>query len=348
LVRTIKTYSNGRPFIMRYSGASKLSALEFYVTARQIQLPGGMPVFLFIDRVGVLCCLSLIASFCYGSDLKITQRVITDVSSQTRTQYISGPRSRTESRDVRTFPLWNGGPLVPFWGHRVVTIYQCDARHLLELDLDSREYTSQEINEQGQPVSALPISLSNEPSGGTLTINVDDMATGENKIMFGYAARHIIRTEKHVPGPRAVSQAQEIKRDGWYVDFQPPEGCPKFKRSPPEAVSVATLFGGSNGVVKIDKIEVHHTGAKEGQFPLELTITSPGVPRAHSLFSFRSHTYKMEVTEFSTAPLDPALFALPEGFTQVTALRTEPPTPPSPGFQRVVAWVKQSVSERFR
>jgi hypothetical protein len=62
----------------------------------------------------------------------------------------------------------------------------------------------------------------------------------------------------------------------------------------------------------------------------------------------RPRPYRMEVTELSTAPIDPALFDVPRGFTQVTELRTLPPSPPSSGFQRIMAWVKQRISEGFR
>lgn len=303
-----------------------------------------MPSFNY--RASTFCCLFLIASLCYGSDLKITRRVTTDAHSESSTEYSSGTRSRSESRDYRMYPLWSGGPSAPFFGHRVATIYQCDAKRVLELDLDAREYTSHESDEQGQLVYARPRSISNVPSGGTLTINVTDVDTGEKRVMFGYPAEHIVRTEKRVPSPQAVSREEESERDGWYIDIQAPRGCPTWEPFPGSGAIVFRAVSG--GVERVDKIEVHHTGANEGGFPVKLTITSGRDADSPSMVNARPRPYRMEVTELSTAPIDPALFDVPRGFTQVTDLRTLPPSPPSSGFQRIMAWVKQRISEGFR
>ena len=240
-------------------------------------------------------CWTLIASAAFGSDLKITQRYTTrGFPARTSTTYVSSRRTRTENRPSSGYQAWSGGPTVFSYGHRTAMIYQCDARRLISLDLDSHEYTSVEIDEQGRPATPQSIGtpIPMRPSGGTLTINIEDADTRERKVMFGYTARHVVRTETYMPGPGAVSLAQESKRDGWYIDLDMPDGCPP-RNIRAGVFAVGVLGSAERGT---DKIEVHHSGVTEFGCPLEVTNSS---------FS------KMEVTGLSTAPLDPALFEVP-------------------------------------
>jgi hypothetical protein len=149
-------------------------------------------------------------------------------------------------------------------------------------------------------------------------------------MIFGLTARHKIRTEREVPGPGAISEAQEIKRDGWYIDVNVPEGCP-LRVTPFQGVAIEPAIAADS--TKIDKIEIHYTGVEEVGFPIKVTTMSR-IP---------AYTSKMEVTELSTAPLDPALFEVPAGFKQVQRFTERPPSPPSSKVIRVLDWVRQSV-----
>ena len=271
----------------------------------------------------VLCCM-FGAPLAFASDMQVTERSTTRGGpTRTSTTSLRGPRTRIESRSVTGFPAWSGGPTVFSYGHRIATIYQCDARRLLILDLDAHEYMSTDIDEQGRPTSPRPVgtTLPLQPSGGTLAINIEDMDTGERKVIFGYTARHIIRTERRVPGPGAISLAQESKRDGWYIDLDMPEGCPPRNRRAEAFLLIGNVTNG-----RMDKIEVHHTGVTEVGYPLE--VTDPP-------FS------KREVTELSTAPLNPSLFELPAGYSRVYRLTDQPPPPPTSKALRIWAWVRQ-------
>ena len=160
-----------------------------------------------------LCCI-LVAPLCFASDLKITERSATrGIPARTSTTYISGRRTRIESRSVSGFQAWSGGPTVFSYGHRTATIYQCDARRLIFLDLDAHEYMSVEIDEQGRPANPRPMGtpMPLQPSGATLTVNIEDIDTGERKVMFGYTARHIIRTERRVPGCDSPKFCPDLK-----------------------------------------------------------------------------------------------------------------------------------------
>jgi hypothetical protein len=189
----------------------------------------------------------LIAPLSFASDLKITQRTTAPEVLATSTTYMQGPRTRYEARSVNGYQAWSGGPWVSVYGHRFATILQCDKKRAISLDLDAHEYTSYEINDLGRPVrnqaAQVPIPpVQTEPSGASLDVYVDDVDTGERKTLFGYTARRSIRTERRVPGAGAVSQAQEIKRDAWYIDLDFPDGCPRgqFIRTH-GAAAVATL-----------------------------------------------------------------------------------------------------------
>ena len=138
-------------------------------------------------KYAVALCCTLIASVAFGSDLKITERSTTRGSpATTSTTYISSRRTRFENRISIGFRAWNGGPTVFSYGHRTATIYQCDARRLISLDLDSHEYTSVEIDEQGRPATPRPIGapMPMQPSGATLIVNIEDVDTGERKVML--------------------------------------------------------------------------------------------------------------------------------------------------------------------
>jgi len=132
-----------------------------------------------------------------------------------------------------------------------------------------------------------------------------------------------------VPGPGAISLAQENKRDGWYIDLNMPEGCPPRLRNK-RAEAFVLVSGSRDG--RMDKIEVHHTGVTEIGYPLE--VTDPTFSKA-------------EVIELSTAPLDPALFELPAGFKQVPNLTAQSPQPPTSQVLRIWAWMWQSIWGKF-
>jgi hypothetical protein len=84
-------------------------------------------------------------------------------------------------------------------------------------------------------------------------------------------------------------------------------------------------------VTKIDKVEIHHTGVQDAGFPIETTISSAG------------RTSKTEITELSTAPVDPALFEFPAGYKQVARLKGGSLLPPRSKLLRVLGWLWRSL-----
>jgi hypothetical protein len=294
------------------------------------------------------------ASLSHASDLKFTERSTSyGTPARTNTTYIGGRRTRHETRSLSEYQAWRGGPRVSLYGHRFATISQCDKNLAIRLDLDANEYDTYEIDDQGRPKRTaasmpMPVFPYSERSGGVLNIYVDDVDTGERKTMFGYTARHSVQVESRVPGPGAVSQPQKIERDGWYIDdLDFPEGCPPVQFGRPQRFSYGLLTAVRAGSTpKIDRVEIHHTGVPETGFPVELTTTTivPERVVGYSSPAFVT-TPKMEVTELSTAPLDPVVFELPSGFKKVNGLGEQPPQPPSSALLRIWAWVRQSISQ---
>jgi hypothetical protein len=232
------------------------------------------------------------------------------------TQFVKGTRSRIE-RDIL--------------GHPRVTINQCDQHQVVQLDPEAREYTSYRLNEQGRPAgsqAAPRTPIQTELSGGTLVVNIETTDTGERKKIFGYTARHVIERQTMTPGAGAVSQGQEIVRDGWYIDLDVNAGCgPR-----PNGAAFAFLgvsSGPAGSAPKIDKIEIHSKGARENGFAVSVTTKQTSRSPSGEAFSRESLS---DVVELSTAPLDPALFDVPEGFQKVDRLpdyiaATARPTP---------------------
>jgi hypothetical protein len=248
-------------------------------------------------------------------DLKITTRFSAGRRPpSTTTQYVKGDRSRVERELL---------------GHTRVTINQCDQHQVLQLDPEARRYTSYPLNEQGLPAGSPPSAQALPqpvPSGGTLVVNVETTDTSERKKIFGYTARHVITRQTMLPGPGAVTQTQEIERDGWYIDLDVKLGC--APRPNGALATVGVLYGGVAGrSIKTDKVEFHRKGEPETGFAVSLTTRNTSHGRDGK--AYFNETLN-EVVALSTAPLDPALFELPEGFQKADRLRDYAAAGPSP------------------
>ncbi len=303
----------------------------------------GATTSLFLHWLFTLCGALLSAMPTYASDLKITYRDTVGDHLHQQTKYIKGERSRFEWRSLAGWAAKPGDPTTYTYGHPVATIYQCDQRRVVSLDLEAREYTSYELDERGLPKGTKPRRL--EPSGGTVTITIESIDTGERKEVFGFTARHIIIREKRVASPGAISEGGESERDGWYIDLDVTDSC--FHRPGKHTIAVGFLQAGADG--KMDKIEVRRSGVEVTGFAVEMTTTTRGqraMPDSRS--EAWTATSKMEVIELSTDPLDPALFEVPPGFKKVRKLNDQPSRPPA--LQPEGTWnrLKQTLWAIFR
>jgi hypothetical protein len=146
-----------------------------------------------------------------------------------------------------------------------------------------------------------------DPSS-TIVVDVETRDTGERRQMFGHTVLHLITTERqHTEYPgKPSSETHEITTDGWYLDIA--LSFPNHSR----IGAVAVLSGPHSGVPKI-------------------RVTRRG-PVPHGLAVWEKNGDDLrEVTEFSEAPLDPALFETPADFRRVIH--------PLPGQQ--LSWLDQ-------
>jgi hypothetical protein len=258
------------------------------------------------------------------SDLTIVTQTVHGDVTWTETEYIKGSRSRLEVNISMQRPGRQNDPMNRLSElmskHPQATIVQCDQHQQLSLDLLGHEYSSTEIDDLGDPVRHTP-PMETQPSGATVTVTIETTDTGERKQFFGRTARHVITKESSVAGPGAVSSFSSSERDGWYIDLDVNTGC--GKRSRTGGGVLGAVLGGSVGgvhsVPKIDKIEWKYIGTPVNGLPVELVMRQ--LPDSDGREPDPSAVSHSEVTELSTAPIDPSQFEVPAGFTKVDHLK---------------------------
>ena len=129
-----------------------------------------------------------------------------------------------------------------------------------------------------------------------------------------------------VPRPGAVTQAQEIERDGWYIDLDVKLGCaPRPKAA---AATFGVLFGGSPAA-QSKSTRSNSTAKARPKTASPSPLTTKNTSHGRHGKAYFNET-RNEVVALSTAPLDPALFELPEGFQKVDRLPDYVAARPSP------------------
>ncbi len=268
--------------------------------------------------------------------LKITVRNTMLGQSSETTQYFQSDRRRSEYRARNGFQAWPGRRIIQVYGPPLAMIWRCDLAQISELNLDDREYHSSPLpkwpTREELQARAAKSPQPAQPKKPNLLVEISTVDTGERKELFGYTARHVITTRKYIPLEGAVSEPSESVTDGWYIDLDTRLSCePNLK-----GAGYALLTGSVNGAAR-DIPTIKATGKPETGFPVELKTID------HSTFSLpdgtrkeNTSTFETQVTELSSAPLDPSLFEIPVGFRRVDHLRREP-TPPL-SAQLASAW----------
>jgi hypothetical protein len=266
------------------------------------------------------------------SDLKITIRQTLGTQPFETTEYLSGSRSREEMQPFSGYVT----------GHRRAIIRQrgSDRVQVLDLDLDAREYVAYETTLQGTSLRAKPRLL--EPSGSTVQVFSDSVDTGETREIFGHMARRIITKVRQVPSPDSCSSSSESETDGWYIGY---DALPEWRRPGKGEFRIVSLVSGSFCTKTFDKFELHRSGPSPG-YPLATTTTNRSEHRLPDggMKEFTSSS-KMEVVEFTQAPLDPALFQVPPGFRQVGRLADQ--GGPQSTAQALWQWLKDTWDDLF-
>lgn len=194
-------------------------------------------------------------------------------------------------------------------------IFQCDQDLYLWLDTPNREfwrtpYEAEDFRTQVVP-TLWPVPAKPEKSGGTIRETYTLTDTGERRTVYGYAARRVktTRTWEAAPLCRQTSLRQET--DGWYIDLLYGLGCsPNLSGTHNRAVPLPETSCLKRYRQRGYRFTRQQTGPARLGFPLSETITTYDDKGRPSVETWA-------VTEFSDAPLDDALFAVPENFREV-------------------------------
>src|SRR3954463_13071352 len=239
-----------------------------------------------------------------SADTKIKTKTTAMGHSSESSVYIKGARKR----DEMNFGLMSH-----------VSILQCDQKRVITLCEGKQTYTVYHLDDEETPAApaktaAKPAAKQNPANtdaaetetktGGVQTINVNTTDTGERQTMFGFPARHVKTSMKMESSADACHQNKtDMETDGWYADLSPQLVC----LSHPKASGGG--FGGEEKAGCRDRMSFHRSGngGKTG-YPLKSTTT---IHSEHGDF-----TTSTEVVELSKAELEPALFDIPEGYTE--------------------------------
>jgi hypothetical protein len=287
-----------------------------------------------------------------SSGLKIAFRYAIDGMPSDRVEYRDQDRGRTEYRNSTggSKRRWDGSTDVRY-GPRLAVIIRCDLGQEFELNLDAGEY-------QAAPYPPKPLSKAQAEALGlkplqfvasdkpTLRIETTTLDTGERKEFFGHTARHVITTEKQIPLEGSKSIAQQMVKDGWYIDLDTRISC-AWKRPLGKPAHVHAFLTAGNA--PIEKREFVDKGEPETGFAIEQKITTKeAMMLSDGTKKDRTSVQEMRVTQLVESPLDPGLFTVPTGFRQVKQIdRDPPPNSPNPWS---MAWnrFKASVARLFR
>jgi hypothetical protein len=222
------------------------------------------------------------------SDLKIKTRHSGTSSSFIETVYLKGARQRHEYVYDKPFNL------------RPASITRCDDRKRIDLNPDAKLYAELPIvdwSEQRKGARPIPPT---DMTGADVTITTDSVDTGERRHLGTYTARHVRITINVDAGPGAAMPSSVEERDGWYIDL-PGLGCRDSGKN------VGSVYASLRPAQRQhDRIHFKRLGTAPAGFPVEETIkrTEQGDITVS----------KVELVEFSEAPIDDALFKVPAGY----------------------------------
>jgi hypothetical protein len=231
-------------------------------------------------------------------DFKITIRTTVAGQSSESTTMIKGARERAETS------MGAAG-----FSTKTVTITQCDMRRTIQINDSARKYLLTPMDADGSSSSndaatadASPTSSASH-AGGVVTMTVNTVDTGERKDMFGFTARHLMRTTIMQSSPDACHPGQiKVETDGWYINLEYGLSCPANR---PPQTGRPSAPGGCR-----DRYVYKRTGPENLGYPLQETTTMYGANGA------AAYTTTKEVIELSRQSLDTALFDIPAGYTE--------------------------------
>ena len=246
----------------------------------RFKLPASLVVLL-----SVTAATSVVPHF---ADLKIKTRRSEQGAMAVETLYLKGARQRQEY--LRDKPVKTA----------FTSISLCDERTRIDLNDDAKLYAQLPIvdwSEQQKRTRPIPQS---EMTGADVTITTDTIDTGERRQQGAYTARHVQTRITVESGAGAAMPSSVEERDAWYIDL-PGLGC---EESSQRTGLVYAMIRPGN---RHDRMHFKQLGTAHTGFPLEETVSTTEQGKIT--------VSKLELLEFSEAPLDDALFKTPAGYS---------------------------------
>jgi hypothetical protein len=224
-------------------------------------------------------------------------------SVSTTIVYIKGSRQRREN--IVDWPPQVSARTGSKRTHIGTHITQCDERRTVLLNDDARTYAYLPIEDPSLYLRRALTAASRpplpEPTGGDVTITIDAVDTGERRTVGRFTARRVITTTTTEPGPGASTPPSNGTQDGWYIDL--PSGNCWDQGDRVESFGYVIL---SQSNTPRDRVHIKQLGTARRGYPIE-EITRSQNERGTT-------TSKVELIEFSDAPLDAALFTVPADY----------------------------------
>ena len=223
--------------------------------------------------LGAALCIATAAADGYA-DLRVKSRYTTSGQTTETTIYVKGERQRFEP------------------GPGFAIIHQHDLKRSVQLMEQQKSYLV-------TPAQAASSPSDSNSTGGVVNYTLNIIDTGEQKTMFGHAARRIKSTTTREAGPGSCNPGNEvIETDGWYIDYEP-----GIATKPEDASSQNSPAGCR------DEVRHKQIGSGKLGYPLSYTLKTTK--------DDKTTTMEMEVIDFSIAGLDAALFEVPAGYNQL-------------------------------
>jgi len=237
-------------------------------------------------KITGLSLLALCTATTGFADSKVRARYSSSGQSNETTIFTKGARQRLQ------------------YGTEMSAITQCDLKRMVQIMDKTKSYLVMPLDgNPGAPPSVAPAQTTAAvpTKRGLVTYNTTVTDTGERKQLFGYTARHLkIIVAKEV-SPDACDQKKErIETDGWYIDFDQSFAC-AFQGTPGKPVEVS----GCRDEIR----QILNSKEKQG-YPLSYVMTT------YKEDGGVANSLTMETLEFSTTPLEAALFEVPAGYTE--------------------------------
>ena len=220
-------------------------------------------------------------------------------SISTTSVYIKGARQRRE--EIVDWPQQVSARTGSKRTNTGTHITQCDERRTVLLNEEAKTYAYSLIEDPSVYLRRAQTAASRppqpEPTGGDVTITIDAVDTGERRTMGRYIARRVITTTMTEPGPGTSTPSGNSKQDGWYVDLPSANCWDPGDRADSFAYTIVLRSNAPR-----DRVHIRQLGTARRGYPIDEVARRQNERDAT--------TSKIELIEFSDAPLDAALFTI--------------------------------------